>query len=195
MPYYSPNGKWIAFGSSDCSVGVLDSWTLVVRTILINQLLFRFLIELIHLTFCPASPNDPQSPRTPLNNAPFQPKLESSRLRKRGQHGARSLDTERTRGFMYVCSLLRPLPGDLAVMLTYDVCSLADGVDRDYGCICGVVRDCAADVYCWSSLNCREQGFLLFGSLSARAASFRSCGRGSAFIYHRPFEYYNMDPS
>ncbi|EIM88128.1 WD40 repeat-like protein [Stereum hirsutum FP-91666 SS1] len=25
----SPNGKWIAFGSSDCSVGVLDSWTLV----------------------------------------------------------------------------------------------------------------------------------------------------------------------
>lgn len=128
-------------------------------------------IELIHLTFCPASPNDPQSPRTPLNNAPFQPKLESSRFGKRGQHGARSLDTERTRGFMCVCSLVRPLPGDLAVMLTYDVCSLADGVDRDYGCVCGVVRDCAADVYCWCSLNCREQGFLfldgcLLGQLS-----------------------------
>ena len=28
--FYSPNGKWIAYGSSDCTIGLLDAYTLAV---------------------------------------------------------------------------------------------------------------------------------------------------------------------
>lgn len=150
--------------------------------------------------------NDSQSPRTPIDNAPFQPKLESSRIRKRGQYRACGIDTERARGFMYVFPLLRLSP---SFSLDYNdtngcrltsvwLCSLADGVDRDHGYLCGVVRDHAAVVYCWGAVNgartemrtviwiavCSSSFYFLFG--------FMEDGRR---LYHRLVKYYNIHPS